>query len=242
MKKWITGIGVIIGVILFPKTVQADSPITSTDFHRAYADVAIVSEAAESGEVNQKIADFLADESNPIDIKAAVINALSWGPENKHNAELYIDYIYDTTFEGLDPDILSGDQLFCIGYMRTLDYYFEANPSADYLKRAEEKLPGSFTAAIIAALADAMSHMDQNLWDLSIRPILNNSELTMDMRQEAVTIITDYMKLYNEEWAKSILPRTGEEDMSIVWAGAALIMGAGLLLAGKNNGIRRKIK
>ncbi len=245
MKKWITGIGVILGMFLFPKTVLADSPITSTDFYRAYEDVAIVREAAESGEVNQKIADFLADNSNPIDIKAAVINALSWGPENKHNAELYIDYIYDTAFDRLDPDILSGDQLFCIGYMRALDFYFEAAPPVEYLEKAKEKLPGSFTAAMIAALADGMRHMDQNLWDLSIQPILNNKDLTRDMRQEAVTIITDYMQLYNEAWAQSFFPRTGYskpwgEGMGLVWGGGAFVMAAGWLLTRKNSRLRLK--
>ncbi len=247
MKKWITGIGVILGMLLFPKTAMADSPITSTDFYHAYEDIAIVKEAAKKGVVDQKIAEFLADSSNPIDIKAAVINALSWGQDYKHNAELYIEYIYDSTFERLDPDMLSGDQLFCIGYMREMDYYYETNPSAGYLQKAKEKLPGSFTVAMITALAEGMTRMNENLWDLSIQPILNNKDLTREMRPEAITIITDYMQLYNAEWAESFFPKTGEtgyslpgKGLGLIWGACALLMAAGLMLTRKNTNVTLK--
>lgn len=78
IKKYVFSL-FIISVIFFsmnPVTVFADSPITSTDFYRAYTDVSIVKTAKEKGVMDKEIANYLHSSKNPIDVKAAVINAL----------------------------------------------------------------------------------------------------------------------------------------------------------------------
>ena len=57
---------------------QADSPLTSTEFFRAYLDVKEVKYASENT-LDDKLLKFLASaKANPVH-KLAVINALSWG-------------------------------------------------------------------------------------------------------------------------------------------------------------------
>ncbi|MEY3739167.1 MAG: hypothetical protein RL544_1945, partial [Bacteroidota bacterium] len=67
----------LISVILFTNyTSFADSPLTSTQIYQAYSKITIVKEALDSkGRINEKLMSFL-DDSNPIDIKMAVINAM----------------------------------------------------------------------------------------------------------------------------------------------------------------------
>ncbi len=235
MKKWIAAVSILFVLCMLPNKAYADSPITATVFFTAYEDVAIISEARSSGVVDQEIADYLADENNPIDIKAAIINALSWDLDNKNNAELYSRYIYNTSFEDMDLESLRGDQLFCLGYLKALDNYFDVEPSLVYLRKAEELMPDSFTVAMIRSLAEAMKAAEQNLWEVYTLPVLNDSSLTMDMRQEAVTVITDYMVLYSGDWVQDI-PKTGERPTNYLWGIGALVMAAGIYL------LHRKIK
>jgi hypothetical protein len=73
--------------------VWADSPITSTPFSEAYQDYNIVKAAKRSGVLTVEMAEYLSSPSNPVDIKAALINSLSWKFEGKKNALLYRYYL-----------------------------------------------------------------------------------------------------------------------------------------------------
>ncbi|MCC7212305.1 MAG: hypothetical protein IT451_10775 [Candidatus Brocadia sp.] len=75
-------------LFVFPATSYADSPITATDFYEAYKDAKMVQRAHLEGVMGVEIAEYLSSPENPVDHKAAVINALSWRFEGKSNAEL----------------------------------------------------------------------------------------------------------------------------------------------------------
>lgn len=197
MKKRIAIISILMGIMIFPSIATADSPITSTDIYRAYLDYGIVEEANSTGIIDEQIAEYLADPERPIDVKAAIINALSWDFDGKANAEAYSKLIYDKSVEGLDMDSLSGDQLFCIGYLKAMDDYFNVDTAINILKLAEEKIPDSFTVSIVRALVESMNDFD-NSWELFIKPVLQDKGLSEDMRQPAINIIIDYMAAYNE--------------------------------------------
>ncbi|MBL0106070.1 MAG: hypothetical protein IPP52_01920 [Ignavibacteria bacterium] len=64
--------------LFIPGICYADSPLTSTPISNVYEDLEIVKKAKASGEMNSEFALFLHNESNPIDKKAALINALGW--------------------------------------------------------------------------------------------------------------------------------------------------------------------
>ncbi len=187
-------------------TLYADSPITSTDFHRAYSDVALVKEAAESdGILTQKMAAMLSAEDYPIDYKAAIINALSWDFEGKSNAKRYMAYLkqkyYGTDIDSSTYEPLTGDELFCLGYLRAMDDYFDVTGALDMLDLAWAKNDTSFTISMIYGIIEAQEAMDYDwceMW-LIIDDVLSDEMLEFDMREAAVTIIVDYMILYADE-------------------------------------------
>jgi hypothetical protein len=187
-----------------PFFLSADSPITSTDFYKAYTDIPMVRKADSAGVMDQEFAEYLCDPKNPIDCKAAVINALSWSIDGKHNAEIFTYYLAlknRKTVTDLRMDDLAPDQLLCLGYLTVLDDYFNPAQALPYLEKASDRLPNSYTVAIIYALAQAQKLMDSSwcqAWKVTEK-VFENKKLKLDMRKKARDIIFDYMVLYREE-------------------------------------------
>lgn len=191
------------GLMWVGRVSVADSPITSTNFWQAYSDVGIVQKAAEEKVMSLEFAEYLSDPGAPVDVKAAIINALSWDIDGKCNAELYRYYLalrYRRTLQDLQPQALTADEVLCLGYLTVMDDYFHPEPALSLLEYADTRNPTSFTVAMIVALAkaqDAMGEDFKEVWRLTDR-VLKNKKLKQDMRPEAVQTIVDYMKLYNE--------------------------------------------
>ena len=203
MKKGLAALIVMfifMGFVMKPEIALADSPLTSTPFSKVYEDIDLVKQAGNSGVITIEMAEYLADESNPIDVKAAIINALSWEVQGRDNAGLYCEYIYNEKLEQLDVSSLSGDQEFCIGYLIAMDDYINVHTSValTYLKEAEQKVLNSFTIASMRAIVDSMYIFDV-AWDGNMLPIIENDNIQMDMRQDAINIILDYMSLYHQK-------------------------------------------
>ncbi|TLD41130.1 MAG: hypothetical protein JETT_2595 [Candidatus Jettenia ecosi] len=188
---------------IFSSTSHADSPITSTSFYEPYLDIKIVQRAHLEGVMGIEIAEFLSSPENPIDVKAAVINALSWKFEGKNNAEFYMYYLallYHVPFTELDTDFLSADEIFCLGYLMVIDNYFHPEIAIPLLEEAYEMKKDSFTISIILALAKAQMMLDKDwceVWKLTER-VLRNKNLKQDLRPEATKLILNYMILYKE--------------------------------------------
>lgn len=195
-------------LFLFPKTNYADSPITSTPFFEAYMDVEIVQKAKAEGIINPKIVEYLSSPSNPVDIKAAVINALSWG---KNNAELFVSHLaylkMGKPLSSLDSeqvnqfsDSLSADEIFSTGYLQAMDNYTHPENAITMLEQAKEKKSESFTVNIVLAIVKAQKAMDSDwtqVWKLT-EQVLQDKTLKQDLRLEAKKIIVDYMSLYRD--------------------------------------------
>ena len=61
--------------------VFADTPLTETSFYKAYLDVPMVQQALKSkGRLTHDMVFYLANDTNALDIKIAIINALGWNP------------------------------------------------------------------------------------------------------------------------------------------------------------------
>lgn len=231
MKKIIAIICFSFVLLFNSTTAYADSPITSTPFYKEYLDIDIV-KASEQGTINVEIAEYLSDESNPIDVKAAVINALSWDFDGKDNAEIYSQLIYGKSISELDFNSLSGNQQFCTGYLMAMDDYHDTEQALEYLKIAEENSGNSFTVSIIRALVDAMD-MEDNIWLQYIEPVLNDSSLNRDLSDEALQIITDYMISYNEEsW---LTPKTGVASTELFYGIGVAISAVGVIYSKKKS-------
>ncbi|WP_146242273.1 hypothetical protein [Acaryochloris thomasi] len=182
---------------------RADSPITSTNFSEAYQSYDIVKRAKETGTLDLEMAEYLSSPSTPIDIKAALINALSWNIEGKRNAMQYRQYLgltYNQPMEELRLDQLSDDELFSLGYLTVMDDYFKPEKAQPYLEAAQQRKPKSYTVAMVNALTQAQAALDSDrcqVWRVTEK-VVNNSTLDQDLKPAAQKIILDYMRVYEE--------------------------------------------
>ena len=203
MKKILQVVFLLNVLFMFSAVTHADSPITATDFYKAYMDVKMVERAHLEGVMGLEIAEFLTSPETPIDVKAAVINALSWRFEGKSNAELYAYYLallYHVSVAELDTEFLSADEVFCMGYLTAMDDYFHPEKALPLLEEAHKMMKDSFTVSIILSLARGQKVMDYDwceVWRLT-EEVLKNKELKQDLRPEAIKMIMDYMVLYKE--------------------------------------------
>ena len=203
MKKILLVVLLLNVLLLFQKISHADSPITATGFYEAYMDVKMVKRAHLEGVMGLEIAEFLTSPENPIDVKAAVINALSWKFDGKNNVELYACYLallYHVSLIEIDTAFLSADKIFCMGYLMVMDDYFHPEKALPLLEEAHNMEKDSFAVSIILALAKAQRAFDSDwceVWKLT-EEVLKNKELKQDLRHEATKMIVDYMILYKE--------------------------------------------
>ncbi len=203
MKKILLVVLLLNVLFIFPAASHADSPITATKFYEAYLDVKMVERAHLEGVMGLEIAEFLTSLENPIDVKAAVINALSWRFDGKNNAELYAYYLallYHVSVTELDTEFLSADEIFYLGYLTAMDDYFHPEKALPLLEEAHKVMKDSFTVSIVLALTKAQKAFDLDWcesWKL-IEEVLRNKELKQDLRPQATKMIVDYMLLYKE--------------------------------------------
>lgn len=194
----------LLALLFLPLITWADSPLTSTPFHQAYAGVKIVSYAADHPVLDKKIAKYLLKEKNPIHRKAAVINAMGWDSEGKNNAELLLEYLVKArgiSDEEKDFEKLTPSDLFCMGYLMAMDNYFNVEDAASVLAIAGSQMPNNFTVQFIHSLVMAQIAMDVDwcdVWKL-VAAVERNKNLVREMPQEAVDIVMEYISLYKNE-------------------------------------------
>jgi hypothetical protein len=163
----------------------------------------MVKKAETEGVMSMKFAEFLCDPEVPLDQKAALVNALSWNIDGKDNAEIFTYYLAlmnNKTVTDLQIADLAPDELLCLGYLTVMDDYFNPDKALPYLEKAAEKIPKSFTAAIIYALTRAQKLMDSDwgeAWKVT-ENVFENKKLKLDMKKKARDIIFDYMVLYRD--------------------------------------------
>lgn len=192
----------LIALALFVATsgaASADSPLTSTDFWKAYGEIPAVKQAHDIERLNTTLANYLLSLNNSIDKKAAVINALNWNFEGKQNAMLFREVLgqkYKMAPGKVDAR-LTADETFCLAYLMALDDYFHVNKALTVAEKARHLNSKSFTVAIVSSLIEAQAHFSdqKKLWPI-VKKVLDDPKLSQDLRPKARAIITDYMKLY----------------------------------------------
>lgn len=199
MKKIMLMIVILLG---FNNITLADSPITSTNFSEAYEDVFIVQRASEAVYLTDELIEYLDNENNPIDVKAALINELGWDNENQDNYSLFLKYLM-VKYNYKDFDDLvskaSGETLISLTYLKAMDDYFNVNDSTLLAEIAVEKKGYSYTINIIYGLIMGQFFMDED-WskiNLITSYVDKNRHLKRDMREDAIKIIFEYMNIYN---------------------------------------------
>jgi len=149
---------ILFVLLAVPSLSFADTPLTSTNFYKAYLDVPIVKVANDTNKLNEVVADYLLDNKKPFDVKVAVINALSWDENVRENVRSFVKFLkrkYGENF--LDSYVDEGNQeeLILMFYLMALSRYDRPSDIVSYMMTVQRSLSTSFTAAIITALTKA---------------------------------------------------------------------------------------
>jgi hypothetical protein len=195
----------LILILLISQYTFADSTLTSTDFYKAYLDVPLVQEAINSkGKINNEMLEYIYEETNPLEFKLALINAVGWKFEGLKNSRKLFAYImkkkkYKVDFLGKQRAFYvnaTSDELICYSYMKALDNYFDVSDALDVASLALKKSPKSFAVNMIYNLikAQGLSLHDEYCYAANLfRTLKNNPNLNLDMKKESMSFIFEYM-------------------------------------------------
>lgn len=193
-------------ILLFTFSINpvfADSPLTSTDFYKAYLDIPLIQKTANSkGVLTDEVFEYLISK-NSLDKKVALINALKWDINGKNNSTIYIKKLlvlhknYTLTNFYQKATI---EELLCYGYLKAMDNYFDVKKASVFTSRAQKLNPDSYTIAVINHLITAQM-TDRNNWCerySGFNNIKQNKLIKIDFRAKASDIIYEYLKVYKD--------------------------------------------
>lgn len=193
-------------ILIFTLTINsvfADSPLTSTDFYKAYMDIPLINKTANSkGVLTDEVFEYLISK-NSLDKKVALINALKWEFDGKNNAVLYIKKLFVIHKEYSSENFFNkatADELICYAYLKAMDNYFNVEEAFKFSTQATKLNSNSYAIAIINNLIKAQL-ISINEW-CEIYRVMNevreNKKLVIDFRKQASKIIFNYTDCYKE--------------------------------------------
>lgn len=202
MKRLLT----VIALMLTFAVSWADSPLTSTHFADAYSDHEMVQMANElmQSDIPTTLLNFLADKQQPVDVRLAVINKIGWNFDGTSVGEQLGQYLmgrYKAQNEKKLVKKLDAGTLAVYAYAKAMSNYFDVKAASELGHQAVKKNKNkSFSVAMASALIDAQNYMDSD-WSMIykvVADVLHDGSLHLDMRQEAIDNIMEYINLYNE--------------------------------------------
>ena len=202
MKRLLTTIALLMAFT----AAWADSPLTSTHFADAYSDHPMVQMASQEMQydIPTTLLNFLANKNEPVDVRLAVINKIGWnfdGTTVGAQLEQYLMGRYNVKTEKKLVKKLDAGTLAVFAYARAMSNYFDVTAASALAQQAVKKNKNkSFSVALIDALIDAQVYLD-NDWSMiykAVADVLHDGSLHLDMRQEAIDSIMEYINLYSE--------------------------------------------
>ena len=202
MKRLLTAITLMLAFT----AGWADSPLTSTYFADAYADHPMVQMASEDmqGDIPTTLLNFLADKDAPVDVRLAVINKLGWNFDGTSMGAQLGEYLmtrFNVKNEKKLVKKLDAKTLAVYAYAKAMSNYFDVTAASqmghEAVKKNKDK---SFSVAFISSLIDSQVYLDSD-WSMVHRVVanvLNDGSLRLDMRQEAIDCVMEYINLYKE--------------------------------------------
>jgi hypothetical protein len=186
-------------IIMF--AAYAGNPVT-TNFSNFYSHVEQVQLAEQYGKLDGNIASYILDGSVALENKAAVINAMYVDPKADFNATTFRQYLARQTkgdWKNLDLTQLTGDELFCLGYMTIMDKPSDPQAAFVIFEQAKEKSGSSFLINFFYSLVQAQIFADDNNYCEAYKvceDVRNNDKLTSDFSEYAVNVIFDSVNDY----------------------------------------------
>ena len=184
----------------------ADSPLTSTHFAEAYSDHEMVQMANEfmQADISTTLLNFLSDKQQPVDVRLAVINKIGWNFNGTTLGAQLGEYLmgrYKAKNENKLVKKLDAGTLAVYAYAKAMSNYFDVKDASELAHKALKKnKKKSFSVAMTSALIDAQIYLDSD-WSMIykvVSDVLHDGSLNLDMRQEAIDNIMEYINLYNE--------------------------------------------
>ena len=203
MKRLLTAITLLL--VTWTAT-WADSPLTSTNFAVAYSDHPMVQMACEEmqGSIPTTLLNFLANKNEPVDVRLAVINKLGWNFDGTSMGAQLGEYLmgrYKVKNEAKLVKKLDAGTMAVYAYAKAMSNYFDVKAASELGHKAVKKDKNkSFSVAMASALIDAQIYLDSD-WSMVykvVADVLHDGSLHLDMRQEAIDNIMDYINLYKE--------------------------------------------
>ena len=197
----------VLALVVMCTAAWADSPLTSTHFAGAYSDHPMVQMACEEmqGNIPTTLLNFLANKNEPVDVRLAVINKLGWNFDGTSMGAQLSEYLmgrYKVKNEAKLAKKLDAGTLAVYAYAKAMSNYFDVTAASDLGHKAVKKNKNkSFSVAMASALIDAQIYLDSD-WSMVykvVADVLHDGSLNLDMRQEAIDNIMDYINLYKGE-------------------------------------------
>lgn len=185
----------------------ADSPLTSTHFADAYSDHPMVQMADEmmQHDMPTTLLNFLANKNEPVDVRLAVINKIGWNFDGTTVGAQLGEYLmgrYKAKNEKKLVKKLDAGTLAVYAYAKAMSNYFDVKAASELGHQAVKKNKNkSFSVAMASALIDAQVYLDSD-WGMVhkvVADVLHDGSLHLDMRQEAIDNIMEYINLYQGE-------------------------------------------
>ena len=183
----------------------ADSPLTSSKFYQHYIGNPLVYEASETHDLSWDMAEYILDANNPIAIKVAIINALSWGDKAEGNYSGLVSIAMDVKQPPSASklfNILDGKTLICFAYLKALSDYFDVKGAVKMAKMAQKKDKDSYCVNFIAALIQSQDNFNANKWAMvyTVLDKVNNTTWRYDyLSDESAESVMEYINLYRPE-------------------------------------------
>lgn len=188
--------------------IYADSPLTSTDFYKAYLEEPIVTKALKTrGKITEEILVYLTTDSNSLEIKLALINAVGWNYKGSKNSELFLKKVLankkykkeTSNYISLKYYGTSSEQI-CYAYLKALDNYFDVIDAYEMANTSLKNNPNSFAITMIASLikAQTLVAIDETCYACKqFAALKNDQNKKMDMKEESLIYIFEYMDSIN---------------------------------------------
>jgi hypothetical protein len=159
---------IIVSLIffLFQNVSFSGTPVTDIVFYQSYLDFKIVEKAANTGVLDEEISKYLLDEKIALDLKAAIINALSWEILGKNNAAFFKQQLAKKYSKAIFSDVnvysLSPSDLMCLAYLIVMDDYFSAEKALFYITEAKKKTRDNYTINLVFLIIKAQVEYKNN--------------------------------------------------------------------------------
>jgi hypothetical protein len=197
MKKIFHSLAVL-SIILF--TIPATAQITLTTIYDVYNSSEEVQFVLDKGQIDGRIVQFLLDDNQPSDQKAAIMNALTSNNSTQSNALTFKQFVarkYGENWQQLNTSKLTANELFCFGYLTILDEEGTIENGLPLLEEAIAKDPSDYTIQLITALASAQKSVENRnkceAW-LKVESVVNNSSLNKNMNTAMETALLNAVK------------------------------------------------